>query len=280
MKQMKYEPAALTEGKARNSRRSKRKAGCFSDQMILILFNYINDHMKLRTLFYLTALVLVVGAAGCQNSGSKGEIKLATKTDSVSYALGVLIGESNKQQMKSAPGVDQLDKKILLAAFEKSFLGDSVQIKPEKANQKLQAYFSGISKVEGDKNKKEGDEFLAKNKTKQGVITLPSGLQYEIIKAGTGPKPKAEDQVKCHYKGSLLNGKVFDSSVERGEPATFPVNRVIPGWTEALQLMPVGSKWKLYIPAALAYGERGAGQDIKPNSTLVFEVELLEIVKK
>ena len=105
------------------------------------------------------------------------------------------------------------------------------------------------------------------------------GLQYEIIKAGTGSKPKPEDQVKCHYHGTTIDGKVFDSSVDRGEPAVFPVNRVIPGWTEALQLMPVGSKWKLFIPSSLAYGEQGAGQDIKPNSTLIFEVELLEIVK-
>ncbi len=236
--------------------------------------------MKLRTFFYAAALILTVGAAGCQNSGTKGDVKLTSKSDSASYALGVLIGENNKQQMKSAPGVDQLDKKIILAAFEKAFLGDSVNIKPQKANEIIQKFFGQISKVEGDKNLKEGEEFLAKNKTKSGVTTTASGLQYEIIKAGTGPKPKAEDEVKCHYKGTLLNGKVFDSSIERGEPATFPVNRVIPGWTEALQLMPVGSKWKLYIPASLAYGERGAGQDIKPNSTLIFEVELLEIVKK
>lgn len=235
--------------------------------------------MKLRTLFYATALVLTVGVAGCQNSGKKGEVKLASKNDSVSYALGVLIGENNKQQMKSAPGVDQLNKEIMITAFEKAFLGDSVQIKPEKANAAIQEFFAQISKAEGDINLKAGEEFLASNKAKAGVVTLPSGLQYEIIKAGTGPKPKPEDQVKCHYQGTTIDGKVFDSSIERGEPATFPVNRVIPGWTEALQLMPVGSKWKLFIPAALAYGEKGAGQDIKPNSTLIFEVELLEIVK-
>jgi FKBP-type peptidyl-prolyl cis-trans isomerase len=236
--------------------------------------------MKLRTLFYATALVLTVGVAGCQNSGKKSEVKLTNNTDSVSYALGVLIGENNKQQMKTAPGVDQLNKQVILSAFEKAFMGDSVQIKPEKANAAIQAFFAKISKGEGEKNQKAGEEFLASNKAKSGVVTLPSGLQYEIIKAGTGPKPKAEDQVKCHYTGTTIDGKVFDSSVQRGEPAVFPVNRVIPGWTEALQLMPVGSKWKLFIPASLAYGEQGAGQDIKPNSTLIFEVELLEIVKK
>jgi FKBP-type peptidyl-prolyl cis-trans isomerase len=236
--------------------------------------------MKLKSLVYAGVLVLTVGVAGCQNSGTKGDVKLASKNDSVSYALGVLIGENNKQQMKNAPGIEQLDKKILLTAFEKAFLGDSVQIKPQQANEKIQKFFSQLSKVEGDKNLKDGEEFLAKNKSKSGVVTTASGLQYEIIKAGTGPKPKAEDEVKCHYVGTTIDGKEFDSSIKRGEPATFPVNRVIPGWTEALQLMPVGSKWKLYIPASLAYGERGAGQDIKPNSALIFEVELLEIVKK
>jgi len=234
--------------------------------------------MKLKSFFYAAALVLIVGAAGCQNSGKKGEVTLASKNDSVSYALGVLIGENNKQQMKGAPGVDQLNKEIMIAAFTKSFLGDSVQIKPAKANVAIQAFFTEIAKAEGEKNLKAGEEFLASNKNKSGVVTLPSGLQYEIIKAGTGVKPKPEDQVKCHYHGTTIDGKVFDSSIGK-EPATFPVNRVIPGWTEALQLMPVGSKWKLYIPAALAYGEKGAGQDIKPNSTLIFEVELLEILK-
>ncbi len=237
--------------------------------------------MKLKSIIYASALVLFVGAAGCQNSGKKGNMTLKSKNDSVSYSLGVLIGESNKQQMKGAPGVDQLDKDIIIAAFEKAFLGDSVQIKPEKANQNIQKFFTEITKAEGDKNLKAGEEFLASNKTKSGVVTLPSGLQYEIIKAGTGPKPKAEDQVKCNYKGTTIDGKEFDSSAKHGgEPAVFPVNRVIPGWTEALQLMPVGSKWKLYVPAALGYGERGAGQDIKPNSTLIFEIELLEIVKQ
>lgn len=236
--------------------------------------------MKLRSLIYTLALIITVGAAGCQNSGSKGEVKLVSKNDSVSYALGVLIGESNKQQMKDAPGVDQLNKDIIISAFTKAFMGDSVQIKPEAANASIQAFFAEVSKIESDKNKKEGEDFLAANAAKAGVVTLPSGLQYEIITAGTGAKPTAEDQVRCHYHGTTIDGKVFDSSVDRGEPAVFPVNRVIPGWTEALQLMPIGSKWKLYIPSALAYGENGAGQDIKPNSTLIFEVELLEIVKE
>ena len=236
--------------------------------------------MKLKSFIYASVLVMTVGVAGCQNSGKKGEVILTSKIDSVSYSLGVLMGEGNKQQMKGAPGIDQLDKKILLAAFEKAFLGDSVQIKAEACNASVQKFFAEISKVEGDKNQKAGEEFLAANGKKSGVVTLPSGLQYEIIKTGTGVKPKAEDQVKCHYHGTTIDGKVFDSSVDHGEPAVFAVNRVIPGWTEALQLMPVGSKWKLYIPSTLAYGEQAQSAEIKANSTLIFEVELLEIIKQ
>jgi FKBP-type peptidyl-prolyl cis-trans isomerase FklB len=130
---------------------------------------------------------------------------------------------------------------------------------------------------EGAANKKEGDAFLAANKTKEGVVTLPSGLQYKILKAGTGPKPKTTDTVISNYKGTLINGTEFDSSYKRGQPATFPVGQVIKGWTEALQLMPVGSKWQIFVPADLAYGQRGAGPDIGPNATLIFEVELMSI---
>jgi FKBP-type peptidyl-prolyl cis-trans isomerase len=143
----------------------------------------------------------------------------------------------------------------------------------------IQKFFEKVSTKEAAKNAEEGKAFLEQNKTKEGVITTASGLQYEILKAGEGPKPTAEQNVKCNYHGTLINGTVFDSSVDRGEPATFNVSQVIPGWTEALQLMPVGSKWKLYIPGELAYGERGAGKNIGPNTTLIFEVELLEIVK-
>jgi FKBP-type peptidyl-prolyl cis-trans isomerase FklB len=129
----------------------------------------------------------------------------------------------------------------------------------------------------GAENRKEGEAFLASNKTKQGVVTLPSGLQYKILKEGTGPKPTASDTVTCNYRGTLINGKEFDSSYKRGQPTSFPVGGVIKGWTEALQLMPVGSKWELFIPPDLAYGDRGAGADIGPAETLIFEVELLSI---
>ncbi|MGB2603730.1 MAG: FKBP-type peptidyl-prolyl cis-trans isomerase, partial [Candidatus Sulfotelmatobacter sp.] len=134
--------------------------------------------------------------------------------------------------------------------------------------------------VAGAANKKEGEAFLAGNKGKEGVVALPSGLQYKIIKSGTGPKPAATDSVFCNYRGTLIDGKEFDSSYKRGQPATFPVNGVIKGWTEALQLMPVGSKWQLFIPADLAYGDRGAGPDIGPDATLIFEVELVSIQDK
>jgi FKBP-type peptidyl-prolyl cis-trans isomerase FklB len=132
----------------------------------------------------------------------------------------------------------------------------------------------------GEGNKKEGDAFLAANKTKEGIVTLPSGLQYKILTPGTGPKPTASDTVVCNYRGTLIDGKEFDSSYKRGQPATFAVGGVIKGWTEALQLMPAGSKWQLFIPPDLAYAERGAGADIGPNATLIFEVELLSIQSK
>jgi FKBP-type peptidyl-prolyl cis-trans isomerase FklB len=131
-----------------------------------------------------------------------------------------------------------------------------------------------------EQNKATGAAFLAANKSKPGVVALPSGLQYKIITTGTGAKPTAEDKVVCNYRGTLIDGKEFDSSYKRGQPATFPVTGVIKGWTEALQLMPVGSKWELYVPSDLAYGDRGAGPDITPGSTLVFEVELLKIEPK
>jgi len=140
-----------------------------------------------------------------------------------------------------------------------------------------------VQKQQGEKalgNKKVGQEFLAANSKKPGVVTLPSGLQYQIIKAGAGPKPKLTDMVRVHYHGTLIDGRVFDSSVDRGQPIELNVNGVIPGWTEALQLMPVGSKWKLFIPSELAYGDRQAGQLIAPGSTLVFDVELLDIVNQ
>lgn len=192
--------------------------------------------------------------------------------EKLSYALGMSMASSLMQS-----GVNEIDIDSFTQAFSDIINGNEPAMSPQEANQILQVFFS---KREDDlltQNKEEGLAFLEANKTKEGVTTLPSGLQYEILKEGNGPKPKATDRVKTHYHGTLLNGKVFDSSVQRGQPAVFGVNQVIKGWVEALQLMPVGSKWKLYIPSELAYGEQGAGNSIAPNSALIFEVELLDI---
>jgi FKBP-type peptidyl-prolyl cis-trans isomerase len=168
----------------------------------------------------------------------------------------------------------------MAAAFRLASLGEETAMNEEEANNFIRTYLETAGKKEAQKNLEEGNAFLEQNKAREGVTTTESGLQYEVITAGTGEKPTAENQVRVHYHGTLIDGKVFDSSVDRGEPAVFGVNQVIPGWTEALMLMPVGSKWKVYLPSNLAYGEQGAGQDIAPNSALIFEVELLEIVKE
>lgn len=172
-------------------------------------------------------------------------------------------------------------------AFKDAISGSKTLLTDEEAQatitdmqKEVQGKMQAKMKEEGDANKKTGEDFLAANKTKDGVITLPSGLQYKILTTGSGPKPAASDTVECNYRGTLINGTEFDSSYKRGQPASFPVSGVIKGWTEALQLMPVGSKWQLFIPPDLAYGERGAGGDIGPDETLIFEVELLSIKPK
>ena len=174
-------------------------------------------------------------------------------------------------------GLKNIDVDSFVKAFNDVMNNNALSIEPQEANQILQDYFSKQQEEMLNKNIEEGKTFLAENSKKEGVTTLPSGLQYEVITEGSGDKPKATDSVKCHYHGTLLDGTVFDSSVQRGQPAVFGVNQVIKGWVEALQLMSVGSKWKLFIPSNLAYGEQGAGSSIEPNSTLIFEVELLGI---
>jgi len=180
-----------------------------------------------------------------------------------------------------------VDPNLLIRGMKDAMAGGKMLLTEDEARaalmemqKEVQQKMQEKAKVEGEANKKEGDAFLAANKSKQGVVTLPSGLQYKIITAGTGPKPTADDTVVCNYRGTLISGKEFDSSYKRGEPATFAVNGVIKGWTEALQLMPTGSKWQLFIPPDLAYGDRGAGADIGPDATLIFEVELMSIQKK
>lgn len=193
--------------------------------------------------------------------------------DKVSYALGLSIANNFL-----ASGIKNLDTKIFAKAIEDVIKNNNPEMDYEEAKTIINDYFTTLQEEKLDINLKAGQEFLEINKNRPGVVTLPSGLQYEILKKGEGKIPAATDQVKCHYHGTLIDGTVFDSSVQRGTPATFGVNQVIQGWVEALQLMPVGSKWKLFIPSELAYGQSGAGQSIEPNSTLVFEVEVLEIV--
>jgi len=233
--------------------------------------------MKNKIIYFLT-FVLAVGAS-CQQQGSVKNAKLENNTDSVSYAIGFLVGADNKQRLTTVPGGDEMNMEAMATAFRLASLGEETIMTEEEANNLIRAYFEGAGEREAQANLEEGNAFLEQNKSREGVITTESGLQYEVLKEGTGEKPTAGDQVRVHYHGTLIDGTVFDSSVERGEPAVFGVGQVISGWTEALQLMPVGSKWKIYLPANLAYGERGAGGDIGPNSTLTFEVELLEIVK-
>lgn len=192
--------------------------------------------------------------------------------DKLSYALGMSMASNLMDS-----GLKHLDVESFVKAFTDMMENAPLAISPQEANTVIQDYFSKKQDELLVKNLEAGRTFLEENKKKERVITLSSGLQYEVLTQGEGEKPKATDKVKCHYHGTLLNGAVFDSSVQRGEPAVFGVNQVIKGWVEALQLMPVGSKWRLYIPSELAYGEQGAGNAIEPNSALIFDVELLGI---
>jgi FKBP-type peptidyl-prolyl cis-trans isomerase len=215
-------------------------------------------------------------------------VTLTTDKDKTSYAIGADLGMKLKQaEIDVDPAILSRAVKDILSGGKTAMTEDEVRAKltdltkglqaKQQENQKKQAE---ADKVLGDKNRKDGETFLAENKSKEGVVSLPSGLQYKILKTGDGAKPTPQDTVTCNYRGTLLDGKEFDSSYKRGQPASFPVGGVIKGWTEALQLMPVGSKWQLFIPADLAYGDRRAGPDITPGSTLIFEVELLSIKEK
>lgn len=215
------------------------------------------------------AVALLTASCNAQDKKSTGTMK--TQLDSISYSLGVSIGNNFKTNQLETVDVD------LLAKGMRDALSGTTAITQEQADQAIQKYMADREKVKGEEAKKNGQAFLEENKKKEGVKTTASGLQYIVMKEGTGPKPTLNDKVTTHYHGTLIDGTVFDSSVERGQPATFPVSGVIPGWTEALQMMPVGSKWKLFVPSELAYGERGAGGKIPGNSVLIFEVELLKI---
>lgn len=206
--------------------------------------------------------------------------KLTTEREKVSYMVGMDLSKG-LMQIK-----DEIDLAIVVQALETSLKGGTTLMTDAEQQTVRQTFIQKMTtaqqaqqKVVADKNKKEGEAFLAANKNKPGVKSTASGLQYEVLKEGTGKKPAATDQVKVHYVGTLIDGTKFDSSIDRGEPASFALNGVIPGWTEALQLMSVGSKYKIVVPAALGYGDKGTPGPIGPNATLVFEVELLEILK-
>jgi FKBP-type peptidyl-prolyl cis-trans isomerase len=208
-------------------------------------------------------------------------LTLKTQKDKVSYAIGMNIGQGMKKD-----SVD-IDPAILERGLKDALTGakplmteaEAVSVMTDLRNQMTKKKEAEAQQM-GTANKQAGQQFLAANKTKEGVVTLPSGLQYKVLKEGTGPKPTAADTVVCNYRGTLIDGKEFDSSFKRGQPATFPVGQVIKGWTEALQLMPVGSKWQLFVPADLAYGERSPSPDIGPNATLIFDIDLLSIQDK
>jgi len=221
----------------------------------------------------------VIVMAGCSdNSLTTKSVKFTNSADSASYALGILIGENNKQNLESSPAGKEFNNDLLINGFVCTMKGEKGQITSEESRTIVQAFFKKVSDEESSKNETEGKAFMEKNKTKEGIVTTESGLQYKIITKGTGKIPTDEETVECTYKGTIIDGTEFDSSEKNGGPVKFKVSQVIPGWSEALKLMPVGSKWELYIPSELAYGPRGAGKVIGPNSTLIFEVELVSIV--
>jgi len=228
--------------------------------------------------------MLAVALVACSpQEAEKKQVALDSDEAKLGYAMGMDAGLFFCQMSNDA------DAEAFMTGFREATEGSQPRITPEEAKKVKEAFMARKKKEQqeqmakaqaaGEENKKKGAAFLAANKQRDGITTTASGLQYEVITPAKGDKPKATDTVKVHYRGTLIDGSEFDSSLARGEPATFPLNRVIPGWTEGVQLMSVGSKYRFYVPSNLAYGERGAGPKIGPNSTLIFEVELLEIVK-
>ena len=193
--------------------------------------------------------------------------------DKLSYALGLSMGHNFL-----GSGIKSLNVEDFAKGVEAVYKQEKPEICCDEAKKIINEFFSNLQDEIAETNKQAGKEFLAENAKRSGVVVLPSGLQYEVLAEGKGRKPKVTDKVQCHYHGTLIDGQVFDSSIQRGTPAVFGVNQVIPGWVEALQLMPEGSRWKLYIPSDLAYGEQGAGGSIPANATLIFEVELIKIL--
>lgn len=224
-------------------------------------------------------LLMITPALSAQKKTKKtestppGTTSITTTSDSLSYSFGLLIGNNMKTQK-----VNGINPEILIEGFNHGYTNENMILTIEEANNFVQDYFNKMVINEAQANLEASAAFLEENSSKEGVVTLPSGLQYKVLETGEGPSPKPGDQVKVHYTGTLIDGTVFDSSIERGEPIILGVNQVIPGWTEALQLMSPGSRWMLYIPPYLGYGENGAGGVIGPNQALIFEVQLIEII--
>lgn len=233
----------------------------------------------MKKTIFLGALAAVLGMSACDNNSGSSNSKQSSENmsdmkDSLSYSFGVSIGNNLKENQ-----IDNVNPEMLAKGIADVYSDQGPNISIEESQQIIQAYYEGKEAAKSGENANRGKAFLEENATREGVNVTGSGLQYEVLTEGSGESPAITDKVTVHYSGTLIDGTVFDSSYERGEPASFPVNGVIPGWVEALQLMKVGSKWKLFIPSELAYGPRGAGRMIGPNETLVFEVELLSIDK-
>jgi FKBP-type peptidyl-prolyl cis-trans isomerase len=232
------------------------------------------------TIRLLSAALAMTILSAC-SQGQKGRVQLRTEMDSVSYAIGADIGNNLRKSKLESVNVDAMAMGLRDGLDDASIMSsETLEEVVQDHLLRIQEEQMAAERLKGEANIAAGNEYLAANADREGVQTTASGLQYEVVEMGTGPRPQETDQVKVHYTGKLIDGSVFDSSVERGQPATFPVNRVIPGWVEGLQLMPVGSKFKFHIPSELGYGAGGApGGAIPPNSVLVFDVELLEIVE-
>ena len=229
--------------------------------------------MKLKAL----TLALGLGVFAFSSCDKKVDTNMALNTtvDSVSYSIGASFGGNLLQN-----SLEEINQDALLAGLNAALAQEDLRIEPRAGGAIINKFIKELKTKAAEKNKVAGEKFLEENKAKEGIVTTESGLQYKVLTEGKGEIPTKDQQVKVHYRGTTIDGKEFDSSYKRNEPATFLPTRVIKGWTEALQLMPVGSKWELYIPSDLAYGARGAGANIGPNSTLIFEVELLDIVKE
>jgi FKBP-type peptidyl-prolyl cis-trans isomerase FklB len=253
----------------------------FTASFVEFIKNFSKRGLSMYSRLFVLMFVLLF-AVGCSAEEVKvaPEVKLETQKDRISYTIGVNIGQDFKGQE-----ID-VDSDILLMGLKDSLKGKDLKLSDEEMvaeiqtfQQKMQEKMVAEMEAAAGKNQAAGEAFLAENATKEGVVVTESGLQYKVLEAGEGDSPGAADVATVHYKGTLIDGTQFDSSYDRGQPASFPVGGVIPGWTEALLLMKPGAKWQLVIPSALAYGERGAGQDIGPNATLLFDVELISVEK-